>query len=393
MAHAAAVAALGIGVLSLGAAPGHARNIRVGAWHLGTYKGSLPAQCIAVNPSDEHGAMLVAYVVPFGVIRFAYAKDGMPWRQGQQVEVEVLVDGQPVGLGSTEALDATSVTMVSKVAGRQAGSLLAAVENGQRAVVQTGDVRSTFTLAGTKRATDLLSQCDMNKGQLPAYVTGDSDGTSDKGSASNLNRSTAADEEEAALEAEGDMAEAAAAARNRQQASGGSGGDTRGDADALGRALDGMTGGGSSPVAQFRCILSGAEVTGLPPAVIGSKTGQMTITMLTDGGAQVNGETLKPIRTKGGASGLASAVYSAQDVLRASMGRQGERAPVMGLSEQQTDAFNFMMGWARDVTVQTMGDKPRYMLLAPDSDTVAFFDLDRNGQPVNQTTSDCVRTR
>lgn len=258
--------------------------------------------------------------------------------------------------------------------------------------MQAGEVRSTFTLASTKRAMDALSQCDMNEGQMPTNVAGDSTGSS--GSASNPSRSTAEDEEEAALEAEGDMAEVEAFLRHERQASNASGSDASdAPADALGRALDGMTGGGSPPLAQFRCILSGAEVTGLPPAVIGSKSGPVTITMLTDGGAQVNGATLKPIRTKGGSSGLASAIYSAQDVLRASMGRQAERAPAMGLSEQQTNAFNYMMGWARDVTVQAMGDKPRHMLLAPDTDTVAFFDLDSNGQPANQTTSDCVRTR
>lgn len=112
-ARTAAVVALGVGALSLGVTPGLAKDIRVGAWQLGPYKGVLPARCVAINPTDENGAMLVAYVAPLGVIQFAYGKTGMPWRKGEQVELEVLVDGKPVPLGSAEAFDATSVIMAS----------------------------------------------------------------------------------------------------------------------------------------------------------------------------------------------------------------------------------------------------------------------------------------
>lgn len=348
-----------------------AADTRMGAWLVSPYEGVLPIRCVGLNASDEDGAYLIGMVGELGVIKFAVAKPAFSLEQDQHVDAEFLIDGRRIELNKATALDTTAVGFTGKEAGRDKGSLLGELEQGSKAVVQIGGVRSTFDLDGTKAAMAALSQCDMNAAPLASTSSP---------------TTSAGDEADSAPESWDDGADVPAADREPDADAG----DTS-VANGLAGALESLTGQGA-PVAQFQCDITGRDMFGIPSLNGRDAPVSVTVNIRADGTALINGATLAPVQTQRNGSSVASVVYSGREVIAAIQGAVSDRAPVLGLTDEQMGAYKAVQQWGRGMTDLVMGGKDRFMAVVIEARAVAFFDLDARNQPANQTAPLCIRT-
>lgn len=382
---------------------------RFGPWRLQPYDGGLPTKCLAINVATDGNAIFGAGVGPLGAITFILTDPRFALARGRAVEAEVLVDGRRIALARVEAYDRSAITIEGRELGRNEGAILRAIERGNRLVVQADGVRSTFDLAGTTATMRSLSLCAANGGQLVAEVAAAPAPAPASASTSTApsavpSYDTLMSAEEAAeieLEVEGDRQEAglAGAASPGEAvaptASAGASASATATADQLAGAMDQFTGSGA-PVARFQCQMTGHDVMGLPDITGRGRADEVGFAIRGDGSALVNGTALPPLQTKPGSGASASvetAIYSARAFMQAWMGAPAERAPVMGLSAEQQDAYRYVQGLARGMADQVMGSQERYMVVGVASGMVGFFDLDGAGRTVNQATPLCERVQ
>ena len=401
----------GIAFVASPAAAAPLAEQRFGPWRLQPYDGGLPTKCLAINVATDGNAIFGAGVGPLGAITFILTDPRFVLARGRAVEAELLVDGRRIALARVAAYDRSAITIEGRELGRNEGAILRAIERGNRLVVQAEGVRSTFDLAGTTATMRSLSLCAANGGQLvpevraapaPATATASTPiGTAPSAVPSYETLMSAEEAAEIELEVEGDRREAglAGAASPGEAAAptaiaSASEGATA-TPDHLAGAMDQFTGGGA-PVARFQCQMTGHDVMGLPDITGRGHADEVGFAIRGDGSALVNGTALAPLQTKqssGAGGSVETAIYSARAFMQAWMGAPAERAPVMGLSAEQQDAYRYVQGLVRGMADQAMGSQERYMVVGVTSGLVGFFDLDGAGRTVNQATPLCERVQ
>jgi hypothetical protein len=122
-----------------------------------------------------------------------------------------------------------------------------------------------------------------------------------------------------------------------------------------------------------------------------NETTNLNLQFFEDGTLRVNGSPVVPIHKElspTNADVAVSAVYNAAEISRASGPNGSDRAPFYGATPEQQAALGAAMDW---LTSTAMGGRPRYLIVSPEADMIAFADIDADSQPTNVRAPRCTR--
>ena len=345
-------------------------EMRIGSWVLVPYEGLGPGSCLLLTHSPDKDA-LIAFVDDAEETQFGFLSYTKDLSGPNRAAMDLRLDGKVAPISSIRPFDESLVLFRQPADAERLDDLLIIAD---KVEVRGRDFVAEFKPHRTLAALLELWQCNNLRGE----PHGDIDALEAEIRARSKQAGTSGSAGAGANEIAGAASTPSGGGRSSSQ---------------LNAAIDGMSAAGAM-VAQFACELSGPALTGIPDIFNKNQTSEMMLSIAEDGSATINGTQVAAASLRHNADGsLLMAAYDGRMVVSAVHGTPGSAAPVLGLSNEQVEAYQFGQQFALNLLGNSMADRNRFMLANLDQDTVTFFDLDANNQATNQQTPLCIRTR